>query len=65
VLLALRRRVPPEAAALAGVAVAAVVLTLVQSYVYSVGNVATVTVWICLMLLFAESDVAKAQAEHA
>jgi hypothetical protein len=41
------------AAALAGAVVAAVVLSLVQSYLYSVGNVATVAVWVSLFLLIA------------
>ena len=40
-----------QAVAPLGVLAAAVVLVFVQSYVYSVGNVATVTVWVALFLL--------------
>jgi hypothetical protein len=40
-----------EVAAGLGVLVAAALLMLIQSYIYSVGNVATTTVWIVLFLL--------------
>jgi hypothetical protein len=40
-----------EAVAPLGVCAAAVALVGFQSYIYSVGNVATVTVWIALFLL--------------
>jgi O-antigen ligase len=42
-----RLRHRPIAAATVGVVVAALVLAGVQSYIYSVGNIGTATVWIC------------------
>jgi hypothetical protein len=39
------------AAAVVGTAAAGLLLTVPQSYLFSVGNVATATVWICLALL--------------
>ena len=41
------------AAACAGVAVAALVLGLTQSYLLSVGNIATASAWLCMFLLVA------------
>ena len=46
-----RRRAGGHEAALAGVCVAGLALTIPQSYVYSVGNVATALVWIAAALL--------------
>jgi O-antigen ligase len=44
----MRRR--PEAVVSLAVMVAALVLALVQSYIYSVGDIGTVTVWVCAFL---------------
>jgi O-Antigen ligase len=44
---ALRGRRRPEAAVSLGVITAALVLAVVQSYIYSVGDIGTVTVWVC------------------
>jgi hypothetical protein len=44
---ALRERWRPEAAVSLGVITAALVLAVVQSYIYSVGDIGTVTVWVC------------------
>jgi O-antigen ligase len=49
-------RLPPcptrsVAAVCAGVVGAGLVLTLIQSYVYSVGNIASVSFWVCAFLL--------------
>jgi hypothetical protein len=46
-----------------GVVVAGLVLAVVQSYVYSVGNIATVTLWICAFLGLAAA--ARARSEPA
>lgn len=46
-------RAQAEAAASAGVVTAGLVAALVQSYMYSVGNVATATFWIAVFLLAA------------
>jgi len=56
---ALRRAAPGrlEAAACASVAAAGLVLALTQSYLTSVGNVATVTFWVAALLLTANSFV--------
>lgn len=48
---ALRRRRTELDAALVGVCVAGLILSLPQSYFFSVGNVATTTVWIAMALL--------------
>jgi hypothetical protein len=53
-LVALRRREEEwraPVAVLLGVVVAGAALMLVQSYVYSVGNIATTTFWLCVFLL--------------
>jgi hypothetical protein len=42
-----------EKHALLGVAVAALVLGLTQSYLLSVGNIATASAWLCMFLLVA------------
>jgi O-antigen ligase len=44
------RRATPEAAVSLAVLAAALVLAIVQSYIYSVGNIGTVTVWVCAFL---------------
>jgi hypothetical protein len=49
-------RAPPSAdrsvaAVCAGVVAAGLVLTMVQSYIYSVGNIASVSFWVCAFLL--------------
>lgn len=49
--LAARPEALPPALAAAGVASAGAVLALVQSYVYSAGNIAALTVWTSLFLL--------------
>ena len=56
---ALRRAAPGrlEAAACASVATAGLVLAVTQSYVTSVGNVATVTFWVATLLLTSNSLV--------
>jgi O-antigen ligase len=46
-----RARLNNVAAACAGCLVAGLVLAVVQSYVYSVGNIASATLWICAFLL--------------
>ena len=49
---AIRARDRPHAlAACAGVVAAGLVLALTQSYMWSVGNVATVPFWVCAFLL--------------
>jgi len=48
---AIRGRVSGHVAALAGVCAAGLALTVPQSYLYSVGNVATVTVWVAAAML--------------
>jgi O-antigen ligase len=58
VLVAFRRRVA-EAPALAGMLVGAAALLLVESYVYSVGNVATMIFWIGAMLTAARAGVSR------
>ena len=57
-LVAMRRGVP-EASAFAGVLVGGGALLLVQSYVYSVGNVATMTFWISAMLAAARAGAPR------
>jgi O-antigen ligase len=56
-LVRVASRLAPEdrraAFACAAIVVAGLVLALGQSYLYSVGNVATVTVWVALLLLSA------------
>jgi O-Antigen ligase len=47
---ALRRPWRPEAAISLGVMTAALVLAVVQSYIYSVGDIGAVTVWVCAFL---------------
>lgn len=47
---ALRERWRPEAAVSLGVITAALVLAVVQSYIYSVGDIGTVTVWVCAFI---------------
>jgi len=47
---ALRRLTSPEASVSLGVLAAALVLAIVQSYIYSVGDIGTVTVWVCAFL---------------
>jgi len=49
-LPALRRRAAPEAILSLAVLVSALVLAVVQSYIYSVGDIGTVTVWVCAFL---------------
>jgi O-antigen ligase len=49
----------PCAAACAGGAVAALVGAITQSYVFSVGNVATVTAWLSMFLLASATDRAE------
>ena len=44
------RRASPVAIASLGVLAAALVLAIVQSYIYSVGDIGTVTVWVCAFL---------------
>ena len=51
-------RPPPAAAACAGAIAAGLTVAVTQSYLFSVGNVATATVWICLFLLVAATDQA-------
>jgi hypothetical protein len=53
-----RRR--PDVAACLGVFVAALVLAVVQSYIYSVGNIGTATAWICAFLAAAGARQASA-----
>jgi hypothetical protein len=50
VIGALHRPWRPEAAVSLGVMTAALVLAVVQSYIYSVGDIGTVTVWVCAFL---------------
>ena len=47
---ALRRRTSPEANVSLAVLATALVLAIVQSYIYSVGDIGTVTVWVCAFL---------------
>ena len=47
---ALRRRTSPEANVSVAVLATALVLAIVQSYIYSVGDIGTVTVWVCAFL---------------
>jgi len=49
-LAAVRRRARPETIVSLAVLVSALVLAVVQSYIYSVGDIATVTVWVCAFL---------------
>jgi hypothetical protein len=58
VIVAFRRGVS-EAPALAGVLVGAAALLFVQSYVYSVGNVATMIFWISAMLIAARAGASR------
>ncbi|MDX6537408.1 MAG: O-Antigen ligase [Gaiellales bacterium] len=58
VFVAFRQRVS-EAPALAGVLVGAAALLFVQSYVYSVGNVATMIFWISAMLMAARAGASR------
>jgi len=44
------RRATPEATVSLAVLAAALVLAIVQSYIYSVGDIGTVTVWVCAFL---------------
>ena len=44
------RRISPEAVVSLAVLAAALVLAIVQSYIYSVGDIGTVTVWVCAFL---------------
>jgi hypothetical protein len=50
IVAALRATSRWSAAVPLGVLLAALLLAMVQSYIYSVGNVATMTVWICAFL---------------
>jgi hypothetical protein len=61
---ALRRRVTGTDAALVGVCAAALFITVPQSYFYSVGNVATVTVWFAMALLAFAAPRLKAGGER-
>jgi O-antigen ligase len=45
-----RARMTPEATVSLAVLVSALVLAVVQSYIYSVGDIGTVTVWVCSFL---------------
>ena len=49
-LVAVRERTRPEAILSLGVLVSALVLGVVQSYMYSVGDIGTVAVWVCVFL---------------
>jgi hypothetical protein len=49
-LAAVRTRSRPEASVSLAVLLAALVLAIAQSYIYSVGNIGTVTVWVCAFL---------------
>jgi hypothetical protein len=49
-LVAVRERTRPEAILSLGVLVSALVLGLVQSYIYAVGDIGTVAVWVCVFL---------------
>jgi O-Antigen ligase len=49
-LAAFRGRARPEALVSIAVLAAALVMAIVQSYIYSVGDIGTVTVWVCAFL---------------
>jgi O-antigen ligase len=60
-------RPPPVGieAACAGAAAAALVAAVTQSYLFSVGNIGTVTAWVCLFLLAGLAGAAPAGAQPA
>jgi O-antigen ligase len=49
----------PVAAACAGAALSALFLGLTQSYLFSVGNIATTSAWLCMFLLVAVTSAAR------
>jgi O-antigen ligase len=55
----------PVAAACAGAVAAALTVAVTQSFLFSVGNVADATAWICLFLLAGTSGVARAAGAQA
>jgi hypothetical protein len=59
-----RRRHAGAAAAAAGVLVAGTVMCMFQSYVYSVGNIATTTFWVAALLAAAGTAAVRTSGER-